>query len=211
MLLDNLQKGDLLFQLRTGGELEYVISRLFAGYNNMALNHVGIYCGNGELVEAIMPQVKTTAVDHFIQRSVADTQNRPCVLQARLIPEYAHLTDAAVTFARELINEPYDNQYCDKRKGWYCSELVLEAFRYANDGCFVFPQTPMGFRDLETGELFPYWAKLYQKAGKPVPEGEPGSHPALLSRSEKLDVINISGQLPARQNPVTRTQYEQLV
>ena len=36
-MFNDLQKGDLIFQLRTGGELEYVISRLFAGYNNMAL------------------------------------------------------------------------------------------------------------------------------------------------------------------------------
>lgn len=197
-MLNDLQKGDLLFQLRTGGELEYAISRLFAGYDNMALNHVAIYCGNGQVTEAIMPRVKATTVDHFIQRSAKDTKNRPCVIQARLKPEFQHLVNDAVAFVRNQESLPYDNQYSGRRQAWYCSELILEAFRHANDGCFVFPQTPMGFRDVETGELFPYWVRLYQQAGKPIPEGEPGSHPALLSCSEKLDVIEIMGQMPAR-------------
>ena len=210
-MFNDLKKGDLLFQLRKGGELEYVISRLFTGYNNMALNHVAIYCGDDQVVEAIMPMVKTTTVEHFVQRAAKDTQNRPCVIQARLQPEFQHLVDVAVDFVRDQERQPYDNQYSGRKQGWYCSELILEAFRHANDGRFVFPQTPMGFRDLETGELFPYWARLYQQAGKSIPEGEPGSHPALLSCSEKLDVIEIMGQMPAKQNPACLTNPEQML
>ena len=199
-MLTDLQKGDLLFQLRSGGDLEYAISRVFAGYNGMLLNHVAVYCGNGFIVEAIMPQVRKIPLDHFLQRSVADTSGRHCVVHARLNQEYQHLTDKAVEFVLQQLDEPYDSQYSNNGKSWYCSELVLEAWRFANQGRFVFPQTPMGFRDMETGVLLPYWIEHFKAANKPVPEGEPGSHPALLSCSEKIDIIKIMGQLPARLN-----------
>lgn len=212
-MLNNLQKGDLLFQLRSGGELEYAISRVFAGYNGMLLNHVAIYCGNdcgngddgdedygGQVVEAIMPQVRSVTLEHFLQRSVVDTSGRYCVVHARLLPEFQHLTDKAVEFALEQLDEPYDSQYTNNGKSWYCSELVLEAWRFANDGRFVFPQTPMGFRDMATGELIPYWIEHFKASNRSVPEGESGSHPALLSCSEKIEVIKTIGQLPARLN-----------
>ncbi|MET4692306.1 YiiX/YebB-like N1pC/P60 family cysteine hydrolase [Endozoicomonas lisbonensis] len=205
MKLTNLQKGDLLFQLRSGGELEYAISRVFAGYNGMLLNHVAVYCGEGKrgegkVVEATMPQVRCISLEHFLQRSVLDTSGRHCVVHARLLPEYLHLNEKAVGFILDQLDKPYDCHYTSKEKGWYCSELILEAWRFANRGHFVFPQTPMGFRDMETHELLPYWVQHYNKARKPIPEGEPGSHPALLSCSEKIDILSVTGQLPSRLN-----------
>ncbi|AMO54308.1 hypothetical protein GZ77_22285 [Endozoicomonas montiporae] len=202
MEMTNLKKGDLLFQLRSGGELEYAISRVFAGYNGMLLNHVAIYCGDnhgqGQVVEATMPQVRCIDLKHFLERSVVDTSGRHCVVQARLLPEFQHLTDSAVEFVLKQLNKPYDSDYNGRCKGWYCSELVLEAWRQANHGRFVFPQTPMGFRDMETGKLLPYWIQHYKKTGQPIPEGKPGSHPALVSCSEKLEILNVIGQLPSR-------------
>ena len=207
MKLTNLQKGDLLFQLRSGGDLEYAISRVFAGYNGMLLNHVAVYCGEekygeGKIVEATMPQVRCISPEQFLQHSVLDTSRRHCVVHARLLPEYQHLNEKAVEFILDQLNKPYDSHYTSKEKGWYCSELVLEAWRFANHGRFVFPQTPMGFRDMETGELLPYWIQHYKQNGQPVPEGEPESHPALLSCSEKIDILNVIGQLPFRLNPL---------
>ncbi|WP_257255570.1 hypothetical protein [Endozoicomonas sp. SESOKO3] len=32
-----------------------------------------------------------------------------------------------------------------------------------------------------------------------IPEGQPGSHPALLSRSDKIRSVNILGSLPAKE------------
>lgn len=211
-MINDLQKGDLLFQLRVGGDVEYIISRLFAGRNGVSLNHVAIACGNNEIIEACRPQVHRIKVDHFLQKSVRDTAGQPCVIHARILPELQSLTDAAVSFAEQQVGQCYDDQYSNKkhsnkqhrskRQEWYCSELILEAFRYANKGHFVFPETPMSFRDMETGELFPYWTTFFKKAGKPIPEGEPGSHPALMSCSEKLEILSVMGQMPARQSPI---------
>ncbi|WOG28048.1 YiiX/YebB-like N1pC/P60 family cysteine hydrolase [Endozoicomonas sp. 8E] len=206
--IPELQKGDLLFQLRKGGELEWVISRLFAGYNGMALNHVAIAREDGELVEAVMPKVQTISLNQFIDKSVCDGLGRPCILLARLKSPWLALVDKALAFADEQLHSPYNRNFSPEGharsdisdRAWYCSALILEAFRSANKGESVFPETPMGFRDLETGELFPYWIDFYKKMGQPIPEGEPGSHPALLSCSDKLEVVRVVGQLPARQS-----------
>ncbi|WP_161787447.1 YiiX/YebB-like N1pC/P60 family cysteine hydrolase [Endozoicomonas numazuensis] len=203
----DLQKGDLLFQLRKGGELEWIISRLFAGYNGMALNHVAIATGREELVEAVMPKVQKIALTQFIDKSVCDGLGRPCILVARLKSPWQSLVDDALAFTDDQLHIRYNSDFSPdsqahsdiRSRAWYCSALVLEAFRKANEGEPIFPETPMGFRDLETGEIFPYWTEFYQKMGQPVPEGQPGSHPALLSCSDKLDVIRVMGQLPARQ------------
>ncbi len=202
-MLTGLQKGDLLFQLRTGGELEWIISRLFAGHNGMAINHVAICSGDDEVIEAVMPRVQKTTLDYFISRSVVDGLHRPCILHARIKSDLTDLPEKAVAFADQQLELPYSIDYSSRNRSWYCSALILEAFRNANADIPVFPETPMSFRDLETGEFFPYWVELYKTIGQPIPEGEPGSHPALLSCSDKLEVINVLGQLPVRQNSWT--------
>ena len=207
-MLTGLRKGDLLFQLRTGGELEWIISRLFAGHNGMAINHVAICSGDDEVIEAVMPRVQKTSLDYFISRSVVDGCDHPCILHCRVKPEFLKLTEKAVAFADQQLQLPYDIDYSSQKRSWYCSALILEAFRYANGNDPVFPETPMGFRDLETGELFPYWIELYKTIGQPIPEGEPGSHPALLSCSEHLEIMEVFGQLPVRQNSWTSLEQE---
>ena len=43
VIAEDLLPGDLIFQLRSGGEAEWVISRLFAGRDGAAINHVALY------------------------------------------------------------------------------------------------------------------------------------------------------------------------
>lgn len=202
VIAEDLLPGDLLFQLRAGGEAEWVISRLFAGRNGIAINHVALYDGDGMVIEAVMPQVKKTSLDEFIGSSVLDNHGRPCVLVCRLGTVYSSLIPSVLEFAEQQLAIPYDPHYRqsqdDHKKSWYCSELIIHAFRCANGGEFVFEETPMNFRDIETGELMPFWVDHYKVVGQDIPEGLPGSHPALLSCSDKLVSINIMGALPAR-------------
>ena len=195
---EDLLPGDLLFQLRTGGETEWVVSRLFAGRDGKAINHVAIYDGDGQVIEAIMPEVCKTSMDSFINRSVRDHHGNPCILVCRVVPAYSSLVGKMLEFAESVLEHPYDPHYSSGKKAWYCSELVVDSFRNANQGQFLFEETPMNFRDLESGELLPYWVRHYESINQEVPEGQPGSHPALLSCSDKLTVVNIMGSLPAR-------------
>ncbi len=199
-ITEELLPGDLLFQLRAGGEAEWGISRLFAGRDGMAINHVGIYDGDDQVIEAVMPEIRKTPMSEFINRSVRDNHGAPCILVCRLMAEYAPLVLPALEFAESLLTQPYDSNYSNDKKSWYCSELVIDAFKHANNGEFLFPETPMSFRDMDSGELLPYWVEHYQSVEQEIPEGKPGSHPALLSRSDKLAAVKIFGALPARES-----------
>lgn len=202
VIAEDLLPGDLLFQLRAGGEEEWAISRLFPGRDGMAINHVAIYDGDGVVIEAVTPGVKETAIEAFIRSSVLDNYGRPCVLVCRLKSAYSSLIPAALEFAGQQLHTSYNSHFVPSHseplKSWYCSELIVHAFRHANDGCFLFEQTPMSFRDMETGELLPFWVNYYEESGDVMPQGLPGSHPALLSSSERLFCVNVMGALPAR-------------
>ncbi|WP_263081452.1 YiiX/YebB-like N1pC/P60 family cysteine hydrolase [Endozoicomonas sp. Mp262] len=195
MLEEGLRPGDLLFQLSKGQEVEWLISRLFSGVNGQALNHVGLYIGNNHIIEAVSPRVQEVKVEQFVNRAAIDLKGKPCVTIARLIPEYCSLVDKAIDFAQDCLSHPYDNSY-GNCSGWYCSQLIIEAFRFANNGHFLFQETPMSFKDPETGKIFPYWDIFYKSRGERVPEGQPGSHPALLSLSHQLTIVKIVGELP---------------
>ena len=198
MITEDLLPGDLLFQLRSGGEAEWVISRLFAGRDGKAINHVAIYDGDGQVIEAVMPEVRKSSMDDFINRSVRDNRSNPCILVCRVKPEHSGLLSKALEFAEGVVEHPYDPHYTSGKKSWYCSELVVDAFRAANNGEFLFEETPMSFRDMDSGEIMPYWKLHYDAIDQDIPEGQLGSHPALLSCSDKLTVVNIMGALPAR-------------
>ena len=192
-----LQPGDLLFQLCKGGDVEWTISRLFEGIHGQAINHVAIYIGDQQVVEATAPSVQKVSLDTFLKKSVVGLNALPCLTIGRLIAQCTLLIPSAIEFAENCIAHPYNATY-GNNQGWYCSQLVVEAFKYANGDQVVFEETPMSFRDPETGELFPYWINYYKQLGMSIPEGKPGSHPALLSRSDKLEIITTLGSMPQR-------------
>ncbi len=47
----------------------------------------------------------------------------------------------------------------------------------------------------QTGKVFGYWEQHYRQVGRPVPQGEPGSHPSLLTLSEAIEVVHCYGDL----------------
>ncbi|MGB0361167.1 MAG: YiiX/YebB-like N1pC/P60 family cysteine hydrolase [Endozoicomonas sp.] len=202
IITEDLLPGDLLFQLRIGGEAEWAISRIFAGRDGYAINHVAIYTGDDSIIEAVMPHVQKITLSRFIDSSVKDNHDRPCVLVCRLLPDHSPLIPAALMFAEQQVEVPYDSRYqkdpnCTNRS-WYCSELVIHAFRQTSNSHFLFEETPMSFRDMDTGDFIPYWIEHYEKNGQKVPEGESGSHPALLSQSDNLIIVKVIGALPAK-------------
>ena len=194
VIAEDLLPGDLLFQLRAGGEEEFAISRLFPGRDGVAINHVAIYDGDGMVIEAVSPGVQKTVTEDFISRSVLDNHGRPCVLVCRLKSVYSSLIPDALEFAEQLLASGHSHcasSPSESLKSWYCSELIVHAFRHANEGYFFF-ETPMSLCDMETGELMP------KESGHATRQGLPGSHPALLSSSERLLCVNVMGALPAR-------------
>lgn len=89
----------------------------------------------------------------------------------------------------------YDAVYLTGEDAYYCSELIVDSFKVASGDENFFPEHPMSFRDPKTGEILEYWKQYYAYFGRPVPDGEPGSHPATLSLSTKLSIVHRYGHI----------------
>ncbi|MDR0566498.1 MAG: hypothetical protein LBG47_05625 [Prevotellaceae bacterium] len=177
-----LQAGDLLFQSGSGG-LSSAITEVTTGAGGRSFSHVGMVAtyssGGWWVVEAAGKGVRLTPIDSFVQRG-------GIAAVGRLKEEYRALIPEAVAFAVRQTGAPYDSEYRYGNGKYYCSELVYDAFLFANRGAPVFELAPMTFKTPATGELSEAWVAHYQKLGVPIPEGELGCNPGGLSRSEKI-------------------------
>jgi hypothetical protein len=108
---DRLQLGDILYDIDA----------------NAGLGHVGIYVGNGEVVEARREGVQKYNIEAW------DYPNREnvYVLRVRTSDE---IRSKAVEFAKAQIGKAYDGNWRQKNSdpnspSWYCSELVWAAYK----------------------------------------------------------------------------------
>ncbi|MEG2267681.1 MAG: YiiX/YebB-like N1pC/P60 family cysteine hydrolase [Acinetobacter sp.] len=167
------------------------------GINGARITHVGIFIiveGVAYVIEAFPPEVRLTPINIYLKRAL-DDQLRPRICIGRLKPILRHLIPFALQESLRLRGLPYDQVYLTGENAYYCSELVVDAFKLANGGIEVFPEELMSFSDPNTGEVLEYWQRYYAYFGRPVPEGELGSHPASLSTSDKIDIIARMGVL----------------
>jgi hypothetical protein len=87
------------------------------------------------------------------------------------------------------VGDGYDDAFLYDNGKYYCSELIHDAFKYANKGHSFFGLPPMSFTDPETGKLFPAWEDYYSALGIAIPEGLPGCSPGSMIGHPALQVI----------------------
>ena len=173
-----LAEGDLLFCVAESGNN---ITDVTTGLDGRQIDHVAIYHnagGKGFALEAIHKGVCLTPIDSFMARRhvVVVGQLKDTVGVAR-----------SVERAMQFIGTPYDFNFMPSGSAMYCSELVQKCYR-SRDGELVFKPIPMSFHD-KTGTITTYWRDYYARQGLKVPEGEPGSNPGDLSRSDKIVIL----------------------
>jgi hypothetical protein len=194
------ERGDLLFtQL---GPIENAISAVTEGYRGARVNHMGVVLRNNKglfFLEAFPPEVRITQVDFFLRRS-EDLESRPRYICARLKKENDTLIPRAIEYGLSKRNIPYDALYLTDEAFLYCSELVVDMFRSANNGMPFFFERPMSFRDLIAGEIHPAWVEYYSKFGMEVPQGEPGSNPGDISKDIRLSIVHVEGDITGYNN-----------
>lgn len=190
------QEGDLLFQDSDCGPFCEAIETVTTGYRGARLSHVGMLIDNdGELIviEAVSDGVILTALDTFLNRAL-DHDGNPKVIVGRLKEEYRPLISAASEHARSKLGKSYDDIFDITNDAYYCSELVYESYKVANDQIDVFQLFPMTFKDPATNETFEIWESYFQNLNYAIPESQPGLNPGGISRSENIDIIHIYGR-----------------
>ena len=187
--------GDLIFS-QIGSD-KNAISAVTEGYRGARVNHMGIILENHKgvfVLEAYPPEVRVTQLEVFLRRS-SDLSGHQRYIVARLKEVHLSLISPAIEYGLQQRNITYDNLYLTDQSALYCSELVVDMFKFANGGVPFFQEHPMSFRDLATGEIHNAWVEYYERFGMAVPDGEPGSNPGTISKDARLDVIHVQGPL----------------
>ncbi|MEM6379793.1 MAG: YiiX/YebB-like N1pC/P60 family cysteine hydrolase [Bacteroidota bacterium] len=191
-----LKSGDILFQDSDCGPFCESIEKVTFGIQGSKFSHVGLVIPkNGKLIvlEAISAGVVETPLDSFFIRSF-DADNNSKVVVGRMKQEHEQLISQAIKFAKSKLGLAYDEVFDITNNQYYCSELIYDAFKFANNDQPIFELQPMTYKDPETNKIFPIWADYFQKLNVSVPEGEPGLNPGGMSKSDYIDIVHFYGK-----------------
>lgn len=181
-----LKDGDLIFQDMDCGPLCDAIEAVTEGYNGNDFSHMGmVYHRNDTIyiIEAAGKAVRLTTLEKFSRNT-----SKPMYI-GRLKQEYQKLTPNAIGFSLHQLGVPYDDEYIYNNGSYYCSELLYDAFMFANGGKPFFQLFPMTYKQPGTNDFFPAWVEYYSVLGVEIPEGLPGCNPGGMSMSDKIEIV----------------------
>jgi hypothetical protein len=181
-----LQDGDLIFQDMDCGPLCDAIEAVTDGYNGTDFSHMGMVLHRNDtiyIIEAAGSAVRFTPLEKFKKNTA-----KP-MLVGRLKYQYKKLTPNAIAFSQYQLGVPYDDEYVYNNGSYYCSELIYDAFMFANGGKPFFTLQPMTYKQPGTNNFFPAWVDYYKAIGKNIPEGQPGCNPGGISLSDKIEIL----------------------
>jgi hypothetical protein len=184
--LKDLKDGDLIFQDMDCGPLCDAIEAVTEGYKGTDFSHMGmVYHRNDTLyiIEAAGKAVRLNTYDKF-----AKNTKKPMYV-GRLKKQYQKLIPQAIAFSLKQLGVPYDDEYIYNNGAYYCSELLYDAFMFANSGKPFFTLYPMTYKQPGTNAFFPAWVDYYKTISKEIPEGKPGCNPGGMSTSDKIEII----------------------
>ena len=191
-----VQEGDLLFQDSDCGPFCVAIEKVTNGYEGANLSHIGMVIqssdGSFQVIEAITDGVVITSMENFLQRSM-DENGNPKVIVGRLKNHHKEIIPDAIHYAKRLLGKHYDTIFDINNDQYYCSELIYESFKFANDGTPIFHLYPMTFVDPDTKSSFDIWVDYYNKLGVEIPEGELGLNPGGISLSDQIKIVHTYG------------------
>lgn len=180
-----LRSGDLLF-LDLDCEACDAIARVTQkqlGVAGPSLSHVGIVAEHtGRLVvleawpEPAPGAVRRTELATFLGRVKGGAEKARGYYRLSLPERLRGVVQRALGQLETLLGQPYDDAFLPDNGRFYCSELIYEAFRRAQDGVALFTLLPMTFGATGSPERAT-WERYYAKLGLPVPEGKPGLSP----------------------------------
>lgn len=191
---ENLQDGDILLQDLYFGDLCNAIEAVTEGVNGKDFSHCALVVKVNDtlkVVEAIGDKVQVNSLKKFIARS-GDTTVIQNITVGRVKHQFEKLIPNAILNSRQLIGQPYDDEFLLGNGKLYCSELIYETFKQANNQNDFFELEPMTFKDPKTKTFFPAWVNYNKELKTEIPEGKLGINPGHISRSNKIQIIKIN-------------------
>jgi len=189
----SFKAGDLIFQEACPGNRENPIKEVTTSIDNYRFTHVGIvYIGDNDsiyVLEATHPQVALTPLSQYLYPD--DKQCYPISVVGRLKDEYQPLIPDALKIGLTLLGCSYDYGFILGNNKYYCSELIYEILRNANNNTEVFPLNVMTFKSDDTGQTTQGWIDYFNRHGLLVPEGQSGINPGAMSWSDVIDIVHI--------------------
>jgi len=186
---NDLKNGDLLFINVNCGAMCDAINAVTEGFEGNDFNHVGmVYSDNNNdffVYEAISKGVVKTPLNDFLKRT-------NIVYKGTIKAPFQHLIPLAAAFCEEQLGVPYDADFLYDNGKYYCSELLYDAFLYANKDEAFFQLLPMTYKEPDSDEFFPVWTDHFKKQGIEIPEGLPGCNPGGMSLDEKVEMTILS-------------------
>lgn len=193
-----LKPGDLLFQDLACGELCDGINSTTYGYQHTTVSHVGMAVSTDpaepEVIEAVSAGVQLTDLHKFLVRSL-DASGHPRVMVGRVQGHSNTLIPTAIKHAKQYVGYPYNATFSPTAKGFYCSQLITRSFFDANDNKPVFASHPMNFKTDKPLEFSPAWVHYFAALKQPIPQGELGNNPGMLSRDPNVEIMYFYGEL----------------
>lgn len=188
-----LQNGDLLFSVGEGDDdfLKAIQHSTSIG-EEIPFSHVGIVLvedTNIYVIEATSPEgVVRRSIDNFFAES-ASFHDGKLVAVGRLQPQWQYTIPLAIEQALKHLGKDYDYLYSESNDAFYCSELVRNAFT-DSIGEPIFEALAMSFKDKSTGETIPYWSEHFNLRDSEIPEGELGTNPADMAKSDRIIIVH---------------------
>lgn len=177
-----LENGDLLFVTAASTGLSGAINDATGRQGTVSYDHVALIAQQGEATAVLHADEKGSR-EQPLSAFLAEAKARHrTVVVYRLQGASRSAIPDAVARARTLLGKPYNVTYVQDEDSYYCSDFIERAFRAHQ----VFATQPMNFRNLQTGEISPYWVAFYRARGMEVPQGAPGTNPNDMSAAPVL-------------------------
>jgi hypothetical protein len=176
-----IKNGDLVFVHQSCGPMCDAIIDV-TKYKYVPYSHVGIIHINNQdtlVLEANSNGVVATNWKDFIGK-----YNFVDIGRSVLINE--EMSVKAITFIYTQMGKPYDYYFMPDNDRYYCSELIYDAFKYANNNQPIFMLNPMSFKDIKSGNVNDAWKNHFQKMGVEIPEGVLGCNPGEMSMENHM-------------------------
>lgn len=187
----NFKRGDILFQDCDCGAICDAIEDVTQSRDHKRYSHIAIVVLHHkklQIIEANSKGVVLVPIQEFIHR-YHDAKGLPSISIGRLTKKHQYLIPIAESFLISKLGKEYDTAFSLDNDQYYCSELIYEAYRYANHENPFFRLYPMTFKKPMDSNFHPEFQRYYQSIRKEIPEGKLGINPGSISRDSKIQIL----------------------